>query len=77
ARPLYERALTITETTYGPDHPDVANLLNNLALALGALGKPAEARPLYERALTITETAYGPDHPHTATIQRNLEALDE
>jgi tetratricopeptide (TPR) repeat protein len=76
ARPLFERALTITEATYGPDHPTVATQLNNLALALRDLGKPADARPLFERALTITEATYGPDHPHTATIQRNLDTLD-
>ena len=31
ARPLPERALAITEAAYGPDHPDVATDLNNLA----------------------------------------------
>ncbi len=72
ALPLYERALTITETVYGPDHPTVATRLGNLAGALGALGKPAEARPLFERALSITETAYGPDHPEVATQLSNL-----
>jgi len=31
ARPLLERALTITEAAHGPEHPTVAVSLNNLA----------------------------------------------
>ena len=31
AEPLYRRALAIDEKSYGPDHPDVARDLNNLA----------------------------------------------
>ena len=64
-----ERALIIIETAYGPDHPDVAIPLNNLAHILRDLGQPAEARPLAERALTITEAAYGPGHPQAATLR--------
>ncbi|MGW5153000.1 tetratricopeptide repeat protein [Rhodococcus koreensis] len=72
ARPLLERALTITETAYGPDHPTVAVRLSNLARVWKDLGKPGRARPLLERALTITETAYGPDHPTVAVRLSNL-----
>jgi tetratricopeptide (TPR) repeat protein len=72
ARPLEERALAITETAYGPDHPAVAIRLNNLAATLRDLGEPRQARPLLERALAITETAYGPDHPSVATCLNNL-----
>ena len=31
AKPLYERSLAIREKVLGPDHPDVATCLNNLA----------------------------------------------
>ena len=55
ARPLQERALAITETAYGPDHPAVATALNNLALILRELGQPDVARPLLERALAIDQ----------------------
>ena len=72
ARLLYERALAIGEAAHGPDHPDVAAALNNLALALRHLGYPEQARPLYERALGIGEAAYGPDHPNVATALNNL-----
>lgn len=31
---LHERSLAIKEKTLGPEHPDVASLLNSLALSL-------------------------------------------
>ena len=61
ARPLLERALAITEATFGPDHPTVITGLHNLALALRDLGQPAEARSLLERALPITEAESDPE----------------
>ncbi|WP_230205237.1 FxSxx-COOH system tetratricopeptide repeat protein, partial [Parafrankia elaeagni] len=53
ALPLFQRALAITEATYGPDHPDLATRLNNLASALQDLGRAGEALPLFQRALAI------------------------
>ena len=41
------RALAIDEAVYGPDHPDVATDLNNLAQLLQATNRLAEAEPLY------------------------------
>ena len=76
AEPLYRRALAIDETSYGPDHPDVAIDLNNLALLLQATNRLAEAEPLMRRALAIFETSLGPDHPNTVTVRNNLAALE-
>jgi tetratricopeptide (TPR) repeat protein len=76
ARPLLERALTITEAVHGPDHPDVAIRLNNLATVLQDLGQPQQARPLAERALAIGESAWGPQHPSTQALHANLQSLD-
>ena len=36
AKPLYGRAIAIDEKALGPDHPDLATDLNNLALLLSA-----------------------------------------
>ena len=69
------RALAIDERSYGPDHPDVAIRLNNLALLLKATNRMAEAEPLYRRALAIDERSYGPDHPDVATDLNNLALL--
>ncbi len=46
-----ERALAIREKALGPEHPDTATSLNNLALLLQAQGDLARSRPLFERAL--------------------------
>ena len=75
AEPLYRRALAIDEASYGPDHPDVATDLNNLAALLQATNRLAEAEPLYRRALAIDEASYGPDHPDVATVLNNLAVL--
>ena len=75
ARALLERALAIDEAAYGPDHPQVATDLNNLAQILRDLGQPEAARPLQERALAIDEAAYGPGHPRVATGLNNLAAI--
>ena len=68
------RALAIDETSCGPDHPDVAIDLNNLAQLLQATNRLAEAEPLMRRALAIDETELGPTIPmwrSASTISRN------
>jgi tetratricopeptide (TPR) repeat protein len=75
AEPLYQRSLALAEHAYGPDHPNVASSLNNLAELYRAEGKHAEAEPLYKRSLAIDERAYGPDHPDVATDLNNLALL--
>ena len=54
------RALAIDEKSYGPDHPNVAIRLNNLAELLQATNRLAEAEPLMRRALAIDETELRP-----------------
>ena len=63
ARPLAERALAIDEAVYGPDHPDVATALNNLAMILSDLGELDAARPLAERAWPSTRLSTDPTTP--------------
>ena len=55
AEPLYQRALKINEKALGPEHPDTAKSLNNLALLYDKMGDYAKAEPLYQRALKIRE----------------------
>ena len=69
------RALAIDEKSFGPDHPNVASDLNNLALLLQATNRLAEAEPLYRRALAINEKSFGPDHPNVANSLNNLAWL--
>ena len=74
AEPLYERALALREKALGPEHPDVATSLNNLAELYEAQGQYARAEPLYQRALAIAEKALGPEHPNMATFRENYAA---
>jgi tetratricopeptide (TPR) repeat protein len=75
AEPLMRRALAIDEESYGPDHPNVAIRLNNLAHLLQLTNRLAEAEPLKCRALAIDEKSYGPDHPNVARDLNNLGGL--
>ena len=59
----------------GPDHPDVAISLNNLAGLYQHQGNYAKAEPLYKRSLAIFETALGHDHLNVATSLENLAGL--
>ena len=77
AEPLYRRALSISETSYGPNHPTVAIGLNNLALLLSDTNRFSEAEPLYRRALSIDETSYAANHPEIASHLNNLAVLLE
>src|SRR4029450_3212910 len=45
-----QQALAVFEREVGPDHPDVANVLNNLAGIYQDQGEYAEAERLYRRA---------------------------
>ncbi|WP_437902736.1 tetratricopeptide repeat protein [Sorangium sp. So ce327] len=75
AIPLARRALDLRENALGPEHPDVAITLHNLAALLKAKGDYAAAEPLFRRALAIQEKALGPEHPDVATTLNNLAAL--
>ena len=70
-----QKALEVAESNVGPDHPDVALSLNNLALLYQTQGEYAKAEPLFKRSLDIMEKALGPDHPAVATALENLAAL--
>ena len=72
AEQLCARALTIVEKALGPDHPDVARALNNLAVLYMELGRHAEAEPLLTRALAVRERELGSDHRSVALTLHNL-----
>ncbi len=69
---LSARGLAIDETVSGPDHPEVAASLTNLATIDGLLGDHATARARHARALAIFERSLGPDHPDLAVPLVNL-----
>lgn len=63
AIPLSARLLRQQEKTLGPDHPDVATSLNNLALLYNTMGDYARAEPLSERSLAIRELRQAGSRP--------------
>ncbi|CAN0337603.1 unnamed protein product, partial [Ectocarpus sp. 12 AP-2014] len=62
AQPLCERSLAIRERMLGPEHPDVAQSLNNRALLLESQGEHNDALPLLERASSIRRKKLGENH---------------
>ena len=72
------RALAITEASLGPDHPDVAIRLNNLALLLQDTNRLADAEPLMRRMVIIFmafQRDTGHVHPHRDTVIENYAIL--
>ena len=52
---LDEQALAMRQRLFEGDHPDVATVLNNLAVDLGALGEHGRALELDEQALAMRQ----------------------
>jgi serine/threonine protein kinase/tetratricopeptide (TPR) repeat protein len=67
----FRKALHLKEKALGPDHPDVAMALTNLANPLSKLGRVTEALDLNQRALQIYERNVGAEHPDIATSSSN------
>ena len=77
AERLYKESLALDEKNLGPDHPDVATTLNNLALVYKTQGRYTDAEPLYKRALTMLENKLGAENPSVATSLSNLALLSQ
>jgi serine/threonine-protein kinase len=77
ARAMHERALAIRERAFGPEHPHVADSLNNLGVVLFDLGRYADADAAYRRALAIREHVLGKDHVLVAGTLNNLAGVLE
>ena len=75
AMAIITRTLAWQETHLGPEHPDTASGLNNLAQLYERQGFYAKAEPLYQRALSISEKALGHEHQDTARSLNNLAYL--
>ena len=69
------QALDQQTATLGPDHPDLATTLNNLALMLEQIGDTDEAGRCYRRAYAIALAALGPDDPAVGVSHANLAAF--
>src|SRR5262245_39163968 len=72
AEQLLREAADVQEQTLGPQHPDLANTLNNLGVVCEMTDNPIDAEHYFRRAHTIATTALPPDHPFVATSRKNL-----
>jgi serine/threonine protein kinase/tetratricopeptide (TPR) repeat protein len=68
----YRQALPLFEQVWGPKHPEVAGVLNNIGLLLLELDRPDDALDSIRRSLAIRETALGPEHPEVGKMLNNL-----
>ncbi|NIP99624.1 MAG: tetratricopeptide repeat protein, partial [Nitrospinaceae bacterium] len=65
-QPLYLRLLQMKEKRFGPDHPEVAHVLNEMARMHGKKGEYEKGYPLLKRSLKIRERTLGREHPEIA-----------
>ena len=56
----------------GPDDPNLAASINNLAVSYFHAGRYDRAVELFEETLALQKAKYGPDHPNTAASMSNL-----
>ena len=75
AIPLLECALETRERILGPNHPDVAAVINSLGGIYWYKGDYVKAEPLFQRALSIRENALGSEHLDVATSLNNFALL--
>ncbi len=75
ARGLAERALAVSESVVGTEHPFVADQVFHLAHLSKAKQDFAKSESLHERALAISEKTLGPEHAKTIEISRSLAFL--
>jgi tetratricopeptide (TPR) repeat protein len=72
AVPLYEEALTLARTKFGPGHPDTFWPMHNLASCYFAARRPDKAVSLFEELLPLREKKLGRAHVDTLRTVGNL-----
>jgi len=75
AIPLFERVIETRKRILGPDAPDLAAALHDLAVLYLYKGDYPRVEPLSNRALAIQEKALGRNHPQVATTLNLLTVL--
>ena len=72
---LVERALAIQERVYGPAHPKVANVVNELGTVALQRDRFDEAEAWFRRMMDIYKTAYGERHYLYALAYANVASV--
>jgi tetratricopeptide (TPR) repeat protein len=74
AETIFRRALAISQSATGPDHPRVADQTHKLAAALARQGRLQEAETLARESLALTAKTVGPGHQIVAASRLPLMA---
>jgi len=72
AENLLREAAALQEQTLGPNHPDLANTLNNLGVVCEMTDNPIDAEHYFRRAYSIATATLTPDDPFVVTSSKNL-----
>jgi esterase/lipase superfamily enzyme len=75
ARQYYQRALAALESSLGPEHPDLAPLLDKWADLELKDKKNAKAEELLRRCADIERKAFGPYHPSVLATLEQLRSV--
>ncbi len=71
----FRHAHDVAVASYGPQHPEVAKLLSNMAACYTSMGRLDEAQKVLEQGLVLLEAALEDDHPDIAITLTNLAGL--
>ncbi len=74
ALPFQLRLLAISDKMPGPENPDTALILNNIAFTYNKLDQTDKAISFHQRALAIRQRTLGPEHPDTLLSLFSLAA---
>jgi CHAT domain-containing protein len=69
------QVLAMREQLLGPDHPNVAMVLDSFGRLYQQVGRFADAEQFYKRTLAIREKALKPDHPDYFLVAQSLNNL--
>ena len=75
AEPFYERARSIREKQLGPDHPETAATLMNIAELYAGLRRFGQAAKLFEESQALLERKLGSSHPAAIAGDQGLQAF--
>jgi tetratricopeptide (TPR) repeat protein len=69
----YEEAAAVYRRTLGPDHPEIALLLHDLALLFDEVGRPEDAARRWAEAALVAQRAAAPaDAPPYSIAQETM-----
>jgi Tfp pilus assembly protein PilF len=75
AKSLFERAMALATTFYGPTHPQVSSIANNLGRVQRELGNLDEAKHLFEQSMSIDQQVYGQEDPRLGAVFNNYGVI--